>query len=64
MLVKLFGIGIYNALIVNDRSFDNVCQLLNKPRVKKEAKIYYKIDSEIKIYFFANLFMSLSVADE
>ena len=46
MLVKLFGIGIYNALIGNDRSVDNVCQLLNKPRVKKEAKIYYKIDSE------------------
>ena len=46
MLVKLFGIGIYNALIGNDRSVDNVCQLLNKPRLKKEAKIYYKIDSE------------------
>lgn len=46
MLVKLFGIGIYNALLGNDRSVNNVCSLLNKPRVKKEAKIYYKIDSE------------------
>lgn len=46
MLVKLFGIGIYNALIGNDRSVDNVCNLLNKPRLKKEAKVYYKIDSE------------------
>ena len=46
MLVKLFGIGIYNALIGNDRSVDNVCQLLNKPRLKKEAKTYYKIDSD------------------
>ena len=46
MLVKLFGIGIYNALLGNDRSVDNVCKLLNKPRVKKEAKTYYKIDSE------------------
>ena len=46
MLVKLFGIGIYNALIGNDRSVDNVCNLLNKPRVKKEAKVYYKIDSD------------------
>ena len=46
MLVKLFGIGIYNALIGNDRSVDMVCQLLNKPRLKKEAKAYYKIDSE------------------
>ncbi len=46
MLVKLFGIGIYNALIGNDRSVDNVCKLLNKPRSKKEAKVYYKIDSD------------------
>ena len=46
MLVKLFGIGIYNALLGNDRSVDNVCQLLNKPRSKKEAKVYYKIDSD------------------
>ena len=44
--VKLFGIGIYNALLGNDRSVDNVCKLLNKPRSKKEAKIYYKIDSD------------------
>lgn len=46
MLIKLFGIGIYNALIGNDRSVDNVCKLLNKPRLKKEAKAYYRIDSE------------------
>ncbi len=46
MLVKIFGIGIYNALLGNDRSVDKVCNLLNKPRTKKEAKIYYKIDSD------------------
>ena len=46
MLVKLFGIGIYNTLLGNDRSVDQVCNLLNKPRTKKEAKIYYKIDSD------------------
>ena len=45
-LVKIFGIGIYNALLGTDRRMDNVCKLINKPRVKKEAKIYYKIDSE------------------
>ena len=45
-LVKLFGIGIYNALLGNDRSKEQVCKLINKPRVKKEAKLYYKIDSE------------------
>ncbi len=46
ILVKLFGIGIYNAIIGEDRSTDEVCRLINKPRSKKEAKIYYKIDSE------------------
>ena len=46
MLVKLFGIGIYNAIIGNDRSVDEVCRLINRPRVKKEAKTYYKIDTE------------------
>ncbi|MBR1803175.1 MAG: hypothetical protein IJ777_04370 [Clostridia bacterium] len=46
LLVKLFGIGIYSALIGKDRSITNVCDLLNKPRTKKEAKIYYHIDTE------------------
>ena len=44
ILVKLFSIGIYNALIGADRSIDQVCVLINKPRSKKEAKVYYKID--------------------
>ena len=46
ILVKLFGIGIYNAIIGTDRSVDEVCRLINRPRSKKEAKAYYKIDSE------------------
>ncbi len=46
VLVKLFGIGVYNALIGKDRSITNVCELLNKPRTKKDAKAYYRIDSE------------------
>ncbi len=50
MLVKLFGIGIYNVLLGNDRSVDQVCNLLSKPRTKKEAKIYYKIDSDDVLY--------------
>ena len=45
-LVKIFGIGIYNALLGTERSVDNVCKLIYKPRVKKEAKTYYKIDSD------------------
>ena len=50
ILVKLFGIGIYNAIIGNDRSVNEVCRLLNRPRSKKEAKIYYKIDVEDVTY--------------
>ena len=46
LLVKLFGIGIYDALLGKDRSITNVCELLAKPRSKKEAKVYYHIDSE------------------
>ena len=46
MLVKIFGLGIYNALLSPDKSLDNVCKLLNRPRSKKEAKTYYRIDSE------------------
>ncbi len=50
MLVKLFGIGIYNAILGNDRSVDEVCRLIHKPRLKKEAKSYYKIDAEEVTY--------------
>ena len=50
MLVKLFGIGIYNAILGNDRSVDEVCRLIHKPRLKKEAKAYYKIDAEEVTY--------------
>ena len=46
ILVKLFGIGIYNAIIGDDRRPEEVCRLINKPRSKKEAKLYYSIDSE------------------
>ena len=45
LLIKLFGIGVYSALLGQDRSIEEVCKLINKPRSKKEAKIYYKIDS-------------------
>ena len=46
MLIKLFGISIYDALLGPDRNIDELCKLINKPRSKTEAKIYYKIDSE------------------
>ena len=50
ILVKLFGIGIYNAILGNDRSASEVCKLINRPRSKKEAKIYYRIDAEDVTY--------------
>ncbi len=46
LLVKLFGIGIYSAIIGRDRSVEEVCRLINNPRTKKEAKIYYRIESD------------------
>lgn len=49
-LNKLFGISIYNAIVGDDRSTDEVCRLINKPRSKKEAKKYYGIDSDDTIY--------------
>ena len=39
MLVKLFGIGIYNAILGNDRSVEEVCRLINRPESKKRSKI-------------------------
>ena len=40
ILVKLFGIGIYNAIIGEDRSTEEVCRLINKPRSKKKKQNY------------------------
>ena len=39
MLVKLFGIGIYNAIIGKDRNVDEICKLLNIYRTNKKAKV-------------------------
>ena len=50
LLIKLFSIGIYNALLGADRNIDEICKLIKVPRTKKEAKIYYKIDSEEVTY--------------
>lgn len=44
--VKIFGIGIYSALIGQDRTISKVCELINKPRNKKDAKVYYRIDTD------------------
>ena len=46
ILGKIFGIGIYSALYGENRSIDEVSNLINKPRGKKEAKTYYKIEAD------------------
>lgn len=49
MLAKLYKNGIYNAIIGQDRSIDEVCRLINHPRDKEEAKKYYNIyESELE----------------
>lgn len=50
ILVKLFGIGIYSAIIGQDRSIDEVCRLIYMPRSKKEAKQYYRIEVDEVTY--------------
>lgn len=50
LLSKLFSIGIYDALLGPDRSIPEVCKLLNKPRTKKEAKAYYRIETDEVTY--------------
>ena len=54
MLNKLFGIGVYSAIVGQDRSIEKVCELINKPRTKKEAKIYYKIEADNVNYHSEN----------
>lgn len=46
LLIRMFGIGVYSAIIGKDRSIDEVCRLISMPRTKKEAKQYYKIESD------------------
>ncbi len=46
LLLRLFSMSIYDALVGNDRSVNKVCALINKPRSKKEAKRYYQIETD------------------
>ena len=44
---KLFSIGIYNMLIGNDRNIKPLCEIIKKPRTKREAKQYLNIDTSL-----------------
>ena len=54
LLTKLFGLGLYNVLVGQDRSIQKVCNLIYKPRSKKEAKVYYKVEAENVSYVSEN----------
>lgn len=49
-LSKLFNLGIYSILTGQNRVKSKVCQLINKPTTKKDAKVYYKDSFEKNIY--------------
>lgn len=44
---KLFSIGIYNMLIGDDRSMNPLCEIIKRPRTKREAKQYLNIDTSL-----------------
>lgn len=43
IISNLFVLGIYNVLLGKERTIQNVCSLIEKPRNKKSAKILYNI---------------------
>ena len=43
-LEKIYKIGIFNALILKDRKISKICEYINNPRNKKDAKKYYQIN--------------------
>jgi hypothetical protein len=54
LLSKLFGLGMYNILVGQDRSIQKVARLMYRPRTKKEAKAYYRVEAEDVNYTTAN----------
>ena len=50
IIKKLFVLGMYNILAGRERTIQNVCALIEKPRNKKTAKILYNIDPSVTKY--------------
>lgn len=44
IISQLFTLGVYNILVGKDRTIQNVCALIDKPRNKKRAKMLYNIN--------------------
>ena len=43
IIAQLFVLGIYNVLVGRDRTIQNVCSLIDRPRNKKQAKLICNI---------------------
>lgn len=47
-LKEYYNLGLYDALIGNDRTITKICELLKNPRTKEDALKYYKIEDDSK----------------
>jgi len=50
IIQQLFTLGVYNILVGKDRTIQNVCALIDKPRNKKRAKVLYNINPKGLVY--------------
>ena len=50
LVKKMFNIGVYNILIGEDKTVEEVAKLINTPRKKKDAKSYIDYDLEEDAY--------------
>ena len=50
VIQQLFTLGIYNVLLGKERTIQNVCALIDRPRNKKMAKIAFNIDPKALQY--------------
>ena len=44
-VMRLYNLGIYNLLIGDDRNINPLCEIIKKPKTKREAKEYLNINS-------------------
>lgn len=43
IILNMFNLGIYNALVEKDRTITKICELINNPRTEDEARVYYNL---------------------
>ena len=54
VIQQLFTLGIYNVLVGKERTIQNVCSLIDRPRNKRQAKIMYNLDPKALQYKIGN----------